>query len=418
MKYEMHNESNFCGEVPDENDFREATDEERQEFEHLIKYVLKKFRSEHHEQEVKKILEGAYKVSVKQGSHLTNSRTTAYISAMTHDAKEKATGTAELIPLSGVGSKIKIDLAVDRFFEAASYFTGQHYLSQINKRLCGLEEKVDRILEYLDTDRAAEFSATMSSIHDLISLVEFVEPGSLEAMNYIQDLRRIQFLINKRIFIIEKKITDSLQAINRKDDTHVFENKIESVIQLVDEYQKCILVLFEAIVNAILLEGLATDPRKISVYISSMEDKKNKYLYCVDCIIKVAEGYISNGKLYDKADEWQLATIEAANFANIVSGLAALLNHRSTPMPITNINSLNQSTYFLHSEVNAKHINIQKKVERLKEKCLNTTAFDEIIESAWYISAEARFIQEQAFIVNGEKILTNCPPKPETNVMT
>ncbi len=88
----------------------------------------------------KKMLEGAYKVIVKDGMHLASSKATegAFRGSLLSNLNNQVSGQAELLMINPI-ELTRVPQYALGVFSIMSAVTGQFYLSEIHDRLAGLE---------------------------------------------------------------------------------------------------------------------------------------------------------------------------------------------------------------------------------------------------------------------------------------
>ena len=91
---------------------------------------------------VEKVLEGAFKVKIKDGMHLAKSKATegAFRGTLLSNANNQVAGQAEWLKIdpSQLSPVPNIALGV---FDALSIVVGQYYMAQINHKLSSIEKK-------------------------------------------------------------------------------------------------------------------------------------------------------------------------------------------------------------------------------------------------------------------------------------
>ena len=109
------------------------------------------------EGETKRMLDGAYKVLIKDGMHLAKSKATegAFRGTLLSDANNVIAGQAEMLPIEQIKLSRTPQLALSTF-NAISIATGQYFLSQINSKLGSIEQHVSAVLSFLEEDKKSQ----------------------------------------------------------------------------------------------------------------------------------------------------------------------------------------------------------------------------------------------------------------------
>ena len=142
----------------------------------------------------KKLLDGAYKVSITEGMHLVKSKATqgAYRGTLLSNATNQVAGQAEMFKIEDTLKIIQAPRYALCVFDAVSAITGQYYMAEINHKLSDIENKTDRILDYLENKTRGELWSSDQILNDVIKNIGYIKSNETQKVAYYQQVLSIK----------------------------------------------------------------------------------------------------------------------------------------------------------------------------------------------------------------------------------
>lgn len=215
----------------------------------------------------KRMLDGAYKVLIKDGMHLAKSKATegAFRGTLLSDANNVIAGQAEMLPIEQIKLSRTPQLVLSTF-NAISIATGQYYLSQINSRLTAIEEHVADVLVFLEEDKKSKQMASAITLRHYFEHIEGLKCNQelrAASLNDIQIMRR-EGLAN--ILFYSSSIKRVRESLGNKSKKEVIEEGIKKVSRLFPEYWLSLFVFAKASLLELLLSDMDDPSYIVSVY--------------------------------------------------------------------------------------------------------------------------------------------------------
>ena len=128
---------------PVKHGYKKVSKEALENFSLISRYVVNEVVQNSGAKEAEKMLEGAYKVVIKEGMHFGSSSTKkgAVKGLLFSDDKNALVGQADWIKIDGK-EVLRSTQIVSGVFNAMSIVTGQYYLSEINRDLTSIKAGV------------------------------------------------------------------------------------------------------------------------------------------------------------------------------------------------------------------------------------------------------------------------------------
>lgn len=145
------------------------------------------------ETNTKRMLEGAYKVIVKDGMHLAKSKATegAFRGALLNNLNNQVSGQAELLKISPIELTRAPQYALG-VFSIMSAVTGQFYLSEIHNRLGGLETRVNDIRSYLANEKKSKLWADEQILNQVFQDIRYIKENQTDKQASLMEVKTIK----------------------------------------------------------------------------------------------------------------------------------------------------------------------------------------------------------------------------------
>ena len=225
-----------------------------------------------------KMLEGAYKVIVKDGMHLASSKATegAFRGTLLSNLNNQVSGQAELLKINPIELTRAPQYALG-VFSIMSAVTGQFYLSEIHDRLAGLETQVNEIRSFLVDEKKSKLWADEQILNQIFESITFIKENDTEKQAALAETKAIkrEALGNIQFFRGQvQKVRDSLSA---KDKKEVIEKAVKEIGECLPQYW-CAVSLYS---KARFLEVLLSEMDE-SEYLERVQDDlltiRNQYV--------------------------------------------------------------------------------------------------------------------------------------------
>lgn len=244
----------------------------------LLQFIPKHLANAINNGNVEKILEGAYKVKIKDGMHLAKSKATegAVRGALLSNANNQVAGQAEWLKIdpSQLSPVPNIALGV---FDALSIVVGQYYMAQINHKLSSIEKKADKILGYMKNDKKSELYANDMVLNDILKNITSIRNNSNLRSAYLQQVYEIKRLSYKNINFFERTIIDSRVEVNKKSKGDEIEKHVNDLQDLYSQYWYSIYLYAKSVSCEVFLAEV-DDPEYLRNIKDNITNHHKKYL--------------------------------------------------------------------------------------------------------------------------------------------
>lgn len=227
-------------------------------------------------QKSKKMLEGAYKISITDGMHLAKSKATkgAYRGSLLTNTNNQVAGQAEIFKMEGAIDLIQAPKYALCFFDTVSLVTGQYYMAEINSRLTEIENKTDRILDYLENSLRGELWANDQILNEIIQNYDYIRTNELQRTSYYDQVLLIKKDALAKMKFFDLQLASSRKRVSLKSKAEDIERIIDLVAEYYPQYWYTIYLYAKSIYCEIALAQII-DP-------NVLVNMKNSILDCVD----------------------------------------------------------------------------------------------------------------------------------------
>ncbi len=279
------------------NDFVESID-------YLIQYIpglaTDAMRSREATKKAKKLLDGAYKVSITDGMHLAKSKATkdAFRGTLLSDSNNQIAGQAELLKIDDSMKLAKAPQYALSIFDALSAVTGQYYMAEINHKLFSIEDKTDRILGYLENSIKGELWANDQILNEVITNSNYIKSNENQKAAYYQQVLSIRKDSLAKMKLFELQIDRSMKRINSKAKSDDFDNLTNDFKKYYPQYWYTIYLYAKSIYCEIVL-GEIDSPIIIEKKRAEVQNKINYYKAAFDKNCQEVVDAVKNAKTFN-----------------------------------------------------------------------------------------------------------------------
>lgn len=318
----------------------------------------------------KKMLEGAYKVIVKDGMHLAKSKATegAFRGTLLSNATNQVSGQAEFFKIIPVELS-KVPQYALGIFSILSAVTGQFYLSEIHNRLFRLETQVTNIQLYLSDEKKSKLWADEQILNQIFENLRYINKNNIEIQASLSEVKAIkrEALGNIRFFNGQiMRIRKNLSAKSKKEF-------IEKAVQDIGDY----LPQYWCAVN------IYSKAQFLEVLISEMDDPE--YLENVQAdLVKYRDEYLIEYNACKQAFFELLDEAKALNWAGTVplaltTAASALIPNNAVKIVVATAGTV-ATGINEHVKTKTKE-NIEKDVRNFLNICSDVTPIDAVRKS-------------------------------------
>ncbi len=251
-----------------------------------------------------KMLEGAYKVVIKDGMHLANSKATegAFRGALLSNAKNQVAGQAELFKINPVELSKAPQYALG-VFSALSMVTGQYFMTEINNRLRSLESQVSDVQSFLEDDKRSRLFAceyVLNNIFNNLHAYKNNESARQAALVEVKTIKR-ESIGNMQFF--SGRLVNTENRLSVKDKKDAIEETVLKIGDMLPQYWCSLSTYSKSCLSEVLLSDM-DDPE----YLENTEDDllkfreqyHNDFIRCEDIlksILREAKALNWNGNI-------------------------------------------------------------------------------------------------------------------------
>ena len=241
--------------------------------------------------------------------------------------------TLTALKQGGYGSMVRVDgkfagtasfyeltsqAAVLNAFTAMSAVTGQYFLAEINSRMDMMGQKLDKILEFLYSDKKAELMAELSftkyAHQNYASIVSHEQHrlatiGSLQAAQKVA-MKDIEFYMDD----LDSKVNDTAKKYS----------DLEELTRDAFRTRNCLELSLQLYVTASLLEVYYADNFD-QIYLNNVEETVGFYIN--RCEKRMIGAF---NRLYNKVETYKAGPLEKIDKAPLVTAITEFLEQRDT----------------------------------------------------------------------------------------
>lgn len=246
---------------------------------HVAQFAHSKLTYSAAQNTLQQAAEGSFRIRLDRGIHLGISHKEAgTFSANRFSTDGVLKGPATLLPNDVITEIPKVTQYVSHAFNAASFVTGQYYMSLINQHLQSIKSDTNELKRLNAIRLDSELVAAQKSLLGILNHREFSSSRPLRAQADINELRSIKSKTYELINQYQAQIHEKTNGANPKKDKAPFITElIADVAKLTKQYQMAVQLLCTVLFTEILLENV-TDVDELRVYRQEMESTVNSFL--------------------------------------------------------------------------------------------------------------------------------------------
>lgn len=218
----------------------------------------------------KKLLDGAFKVSITDGMHLAKSKASknAFRGTLLANANNQIAGQAELFKIEDSLKLIQAPRYALCVFDAVSAVTGQYYMAEINHKLASIEDKTDRILGYLENNTRGELWSNDQILNEVIRNIDHIKTNEIQKTAYYQQVLSIKKDALAKMMLFDLQINSSKRKIDTKSKAEDIEKFTEIIAEYYPQYWFTIYLYAKSVFCEIALAEI-DDP----ILLNNMKDE-------------------------------------------------------------------------------------------------------------------------------------------------
>lgn len=252
------------------------------------------------QKKIKKVLDGAYKVSITDGMHLAKSKVSkgAYRGSLLLDKNNQVAGQAELFPIDDTLKIAQTPRFFLSLFNAVSLFTGQYYMAEISNNLSAVERKTDQILNYLENKDRSKLWASNQLLNEIIGNYEYIVTNQILRESYYGQIIDIKKESLAKMCFFDLQIRTIIDGITNRTRDFEIRSQLEKIYEYCSQfwytvylYEKSVLceISLGKIDNPDMLNNMRND------ILGYIQKYKNAYAEYYNLILEI----INNAKAYN-----------------------------------------------------------------------------------------------------------------------
>ena len=268
----------------------------------------------------KKLLEGAYRVSITDGMHLAKSKASkgAYRGSLLSNVNNQVAGQAELFRIEDTLKLVQAPRYALCVFDAVSAITGQYYMAEINHRLSDIETKTGRILDYLENTIRGELWANDQVLSDIVKNIDYINTNETARTSFYQQVLTIKKDALSKMMFFDLQINSSRKKITTKSSETDIEEMTKKVAEYYPQYWYTIYLYAKSIFCEISLAKI-DDP----IVLSNMKNDIQMYINKYKNAFEIDRREIS--KVVDNAKTYNLKKLPRVGHSRAYKGIADVL---------------------------------------------------------------------------------------------
>ena len=248
-------------------------------FKHVAQFANSKLSYSAAQNTLQRAVEGTFRVRIDRGVHLGISHKEAGVFSANRFGTDGALkGPATLLPNNVITEIPKVTQYVSHAFNAASFVTGQYYMTLIDQHLQSIKKDTNELKRLNAIRQDSELVAAQKSLLDILNHRQFSSSRPLRAQADISEIRSIKSKTYELINQYQAQINEKRNGANPKKDKSPFITElIADIAKLTTQYQMAVQLLCTVLFTEILLENV-TDVDELRVYKEEMENSVNGFL--------------------------------------------------------------------------------------------------------------------------------------------
>ena len=203
-----------------------------------------------------KMMEGAYKVIIKDGMHLAKSKATdgAFRGTLLSDATKQVSGQAELLKIDPIELSKTPQYALG-VFSALSMATGQYFLTEINNRLNSLESQVGDVQAFLADDKRSKLFACEQILNEIFQNMQAIKNNESEKQATLVEIKTIKREAIGDMQFFNSRLAKDRSSLSVNDKKEIIVETVNKIGETLPQYW-CSLSVYS---KACLLEIMLSD---------------------------------------------------------------------------------------------------------------------------------------------------------------
>ena len=357
---------------PVKHGYKKVSKEALENFSLISRYVVNEVVQNSGAKEAEKMLEGAYKVVIKEGMHLGSSSTKkgAVKGLLFSDDKNALVGQADWIKIDGK-EVLRSTQIVSGVFNAMSIVTGQYYLSEINRDLTSIKAGVDEIHDFLKTDKASSIKADNITLMKMCRDYDYIMGNDSERLASSVELKRIKSESIKNIEFFKTKSKSVRWGIKPDMKAESFRGKMKELEEYYPQYWCAVFNFILAEALDVAITEMASSEYLTNRYIDANREVMN-YKASFKSSIDAINNYIRKSKELNKKGKLPK---ELADIANAIPtlGIPAVVGVKAAAVGAVGIDNK------ITNDSKKKKKKAESQKEKLLQACDDCEPLDTVV---------------------------------------
>lgn len=351
----------------------------------------------------------SYRLVMNAGRHLAKSQKyPGFFSSNTFDAENKNMSPAVWAVNDATLSITKVEQVIANAMNAASFITGQYFMSQINMSMSALDTDIQNIQGYIETEKRSEFEAYISWVEYYASHMQFIlsDGSDSRRQNAAQDVGRMNQYFIRTIKFCRNRITEIQHSMGRNDSADSITKNANTICRYLVYYVRALTLLCDGINMGIGLDGVV-DVEELNVFLNKdMKKQIDDYGDFFRSTIDWLNQYLHSASVYNKLSPLQSV---ASIGKGVLSGSPYLLALGAWGAPaglIRGIGKVSDAQKKYTDENTEKMNDLIRALNKKLTPCRDPRLLDKAVQTLEEYIAAARRTE---FVKVGDKYYTNMP---------
>ena len=261
--------------------YRKATEEEVKSLNIVFQYAPQLAKDAYYTETIQQSFESAmqdsYRLKLDPRLRLGNSsRTPGAYTGTAYDEHGNLKTQAEWIKNTSELDISRIPELATIAFQAASFITGQYFLSQINRNLRTINKEIGDIKAFLERRRISEIEQAYNELDDIKKRLIFIENSPEDKQLNLLRLRHIQEVADKNCADARLAIKHEKDQSSKKDNKKTIENRIQRVFTILQDYRFCLWLYSQAKLLEIYLRN-NKNADDLEIELTRMDSINNRF---------------------------------------------------------------------------------------------------------------------------------------------
>ena len=206
-------------------------------------------------------MKDTYRIIIPKGCHMGKANPRGVQKALLFsDEGSHLKGPADVIandPTDILSKAPQIEYSV---FTLLSFITGQYFMRQLNDSLTQLNDRIDRIIAFLEEDKISEIQAAIDELSEITNKLSYTKGDDIKVLAALNRIHHIQSVARRNMHFYSIQVEKNTEEISaeKKDDNKTIETRINDLSRNLEYYKICLDIYCHAKVAEVGIQTMTS----------------------------------------------------------------------------------------------------------------------------------------------------------------